>query len=68
MDKTIKALTRAIELTGSRAELARQIKSKPSTIQYWLAAPKRTPAEYCKPIQEATGGKVKAADLRPDIF
>lgn len=64
----MKALTQAIKHVGSRAELARRIGTKASTIQYWLAAPKRTPAEFCAPIERVTEGKTTARQLRPDIF
>ena len=68
MDKTVKALTQAINHAGSRAALARLIKSKPSTIQYWLAGKNRVPAEFCLPIETATDGAITREHLRPDIF
>lgn len=62
------ALEKAITICGSQSELARRIGGKVRTghIHYWLR--NRVPADRCVDIEQATGGKVSRAMLRPDVF
>lgn len=70
-------LNRAIAAAGGESrlvELMRQHLPPGSRVQrghlhYWRTKAKAgVPAEYCRPIESAVGGAVKAAELRPDIF
>lgn len=53
---------------GAQSELARALDITPVLIHQWATGRRRVPAERCRAIEEATGGVVKAADLRPDVF
>ncbi len=61
------ALHRAIGLLGGQAALARACGVSQPTVWYWIKRG-RVPAERVKAIEAATGGRVTAAELRPDIF
>lgn len=61
-------LEKAIEITGSQAELARRIGKKQAHIWNWLYRDSRIPAEVVADIEKATGGKVTREQLRPDLF
>ena len=64
-----KHLLKAINILGSQSELARVLGVRQSVVHYWLNESKRgVPAEYCNPIEKATGGAVKASQLRPDLW
>jgi DNA-binding transcriptional regulator YdaS (Cro superfamily) len=61
------ALERAIEIAGSQSALAAKIDVKQQTVSYWLRREDvRVPAEYCGPIEIATG--ISRGLLRPDLF
>ena len=60
-------LNRAVELLGSKTALANALGLHPMAVTQWFNR-NRVPAERCRAIEEATGGAVKAADLRPDVF
>ncbi len=64
----MEALQRAVLLLGSQTKLAMAIGVRQQNIWAWLNRNKRVPAEFCKPIEEATDGEVKASELRPDVF
>jgi DNA-binding transcriptional regulator YdaS (Cro superfamily) len=57
----------AIDCFESKAELARRLNVKPCYISKMLRE-KHVPVEQCRAIERATDGKVKAEELRPDIF
>jgi DNA-binding transcriptional regulator YdaS (Cro superfamily) len=59
-------LQQAIDQFGTAAALARQLGVKPMLISHWKN--RGVPPNRCKAIEKATGGKVRATDLRPDIF
>lgn len=66
-----RALQRAVDLVGTKAELARRIGGNVQRqhVFNWLskdAGP--VPAEYCGAIEQATGGQVTRRDIRPDVF
>ena len=61
---SMNGLTKAIEQAGSQAKLAALLGVKQQHVSYWLRS--RVPAEWCRPISEATG--VPVSDLRPDLF
>jgi DNA-binding transcriptional regulator YdaS (Cro superfamily) len=60
-------IQKTISIVGTPAELARKLGVSP---QYILKLQKSgvTPALRCRQIEAITGGKVTAAELRPDIF
>ena len=62
------SLAQAIRLLGSQAKLARAIGCSPSKISALTLADKPVRAEDALAIERATGGAVKAATLRPDIW
>lgn len=62
------ALQKAIETVGGQTALANAIGVPQSYVWYWLKKAKAVPAERCEAIERATDGKVKKADLRPDLF
>ena len=78
MKNTIKALIRAKEICKSQHGLARAINNrlihqsvkpvKQQNVWSWINETGSVPPEYCIPIEEATGGVVKAIHLRPDVF
>ena len=61
------SLQRACEIAGSQKLLADKIGTTQSQVSYWLVkAKKGVPAEFCVPIEAATG--VPRHELRPDIY
>jgi DNA-binding transcriptional regulator YdaS (Cro superfamily) len=50
------------------ADLARQLGVSRQLVSHWRTGRCRVPAERCRDIERATGGKVTVYDLRPDIF
>lgn len=60
-------IEKAVEIVGSQAELARQMKVAPSFIVKMLRTG-RVPAERCRQIEHLTGGLVTAEQIRPDIY
>jgi len=69
-------LKEVIKLTGGQTELANKInaeigipKIKQQHIWVWLnKSRKGVPAEYCRIIEKILCGRVKASQLRPDIY
>lgn len=68
-------LEKAIEIVGSQLGLARELKKKTGrpvsqgSVWGWLNESKHgVPAEYCIPIEQITGGKVRREQLRPDVY
>lgn len=64
MNKT--PLESAIDLVGSY-RLAKAVGVKPPTVFSWLRRG-IPPAERCRAIEAATGGRVTRYQLRPDVF
>jgi DNA-binding transcriptional regulator YdaS (Cro superfamily) len=52
---------------GAAAALARAIGGSSTGISLWANGKRLTPIERCLPIERATGGRVRAEDLRPDV-
>jgi DNA-binding transcriptional regulator YdaS (Cro superfamily) len=63
-----RALSKAIELVGGQVALSKKLGVTQQTISYWLTTSKKVPAEFAKPIEEATGGTVTRKQLRPEIY
>lgn len=62
------ALRMAVELLGGPTAAAKEIGKAQSSVSEALAHGKRVPAEWCIPLERATGGKVSRHQLRPDIY
>jgi DNA-binding transcriptional regulator YdaS (Cro superfamily) len=54
--------------TISGAELARLLGVSKQLVSHWRVGRARVPAERCKEIERVTGGRIRAHQLRPDIF
>jgi hypothetical protein len=69
MKKTspIQALQKAIDYFGTGKDLAAAINVEPCYISK-MKRDKHVPWQQCKPIEQATGGLVKAAELNPKVF
>ncbi len=59
-------LERAIGIVGNAERLAELVGVTPQAVSKWRRT--RVPAERVRAIEEATGGAVARAELRPDIF
>lgn len=55
---------RAVEIVGSKAELARRCGVTPQAISQWN--PEAVPLDACPAIETATDGRVRCDALRPD--
>jgi len=47
---------------------ARAVGVTPQAVSEIVRKGKKVPAEWCLPIEEATGGKITRHDLRPDLY
>ena len=68
MENGIGALKAAIARLGSQVAVAKVAGVSPQAVSEIVRRGRRVPAEWCLPIQEATGGAVGAHDLRPDLY
>lgn len=68
MTSPLQALHRAAEILGSQAALARAIGRTQQAVNGVFSRGAEPPAEWCLPIERATGGKVTRHELRPDIY
>lgn len=64
----ISPLQHAKEILGTEAALAKAVGASQPYINYRLKRGKRVPAEWCIPIELATGGRITRHDLRPDLY
>lgn len=62
------ALKRAKALLGSEAAVAEVVGVKQPSVNYMLRTGRRVPAEWCIPLERATGGKITRHQLRPDLY
>lgn len=60
------ALTKAITIIGSQAELARNLGIEPMAVSHWKE--RGIPPKWCAKVSELTENKVTVHELRPDIF
>lgn len=65
--EAIEAVTRARDIVGGTAALARKLDVTPTTVSEWVGGKRRVPLERCPQIELATGGQVMRHELRPDI-
>lgn len=68
MEQGIEALRRAKDLIGSEAAMAVAVGVRQPSVNYILRNGKRVPAEWCLPVEHATGGKITRHQLRPDLY
>lgn len=66
-NQSFAALTKAIEIIGSQAKLARLLGKKQPHIFKWLHSPVGVPAEHCPAIERLTDHAVTCEQLRPDV-
>lgn len=62
----MKPLSKAIQILGTQAELARCLGVAPQVVNNWRQRG-NVPAEYAPLIEKATKGKVKANDVTPAV-
>lgn len=67
MDKSKRALDRAIELLKGRTPFARAIGFTAPAVDYWREAAGKIPAEVCPTIERLTDRQVTCEQLRPDV-
>jgi DNA-binding transcriptional regulator YdaS (Cro superfamily) len=69
MESPIAALERAIrDHFKSQSALARLVGKTPQNISDLIKREREVPAEWCIPIDLATGHSVSCHDLRPDLW
>lgn len=61
------AIQKAIQALGSQQKLASAVGIKQPNVWCWLHNKKRVSPENVNAIVEATGGLVKAYEIRPDL-
>lgn len=61
-------LMAAIEIIGSVGKLAEIIELSQPSVSRWLYTDQKIPAHHVRLIVKATNGKIKAWQLRPDVF
>jgi len=60
------AISRACEILGSQANLARALEVKPPSVTEWLTGNRPPPIERCVVIERLTNRQVMRWDLRPN--
>lgn len=61
-------VARAIEIVGGVSALARKVGCSRQAVYNWKSGALQVPAELALKIEEATLGRVKRQDLRPDLY
>lgn len=62
-----KAINSAIEIVGSQQKLADACEVSQPTVWSWLHGRKKASAQNAVRIEKATGGKIQAYQIRPDL-
>ena len=62
------AMRRAISFFGGTVKLAKNLGIRPNHIPDWLYEKRLIPVKHAVQIEYLTNGKIKASELRPDIF
>lgn len=65
---THEGILKAVEYFGSSSILASKLNMTPPSISAWLHNRHNVPIRKAFQIEKITSGKVKARDLRPDVF
>lgn len=60
-------IDRAIKMVGSQKKFAMKVGVSQPNVWYWLHSKKKVSPERVLSIVEATGGMVKAYEIRPDL-
>lgn len=68
MPKKNELAIKAATAAGGPTALAHRLGVKPPTVHQWMKGERPIPSARCRAIEEATGGAVTAAELRPDVF
>ncbi len=63
-----KGLNMAISFYGSAAALAREMGVTRGHVSHWVTGRHLITPERCKQLEDLTKGRIKRADLRPDLF
>lgn len=61
-------IQRAVQTAGGVAALAKAVGVKTQAVSQWLSGQTRPSPQNARAIEEATGGVVLRAQLRPDVF
>lgn len=61
-------ISRAIQILGTQKALAEAVGVTPQCVSQWVSGGRPIPPTRCRAIEAATGGKVTAHELRPDVF
>ena len=61
-------IRRAVEIVGSQKAMGEALRITPGFVSQWCNGTRQVSPRYCLKIQKLTKGKVKAVQLRPDIF
>jgi DNA-binding transcriptional regulator YdaS (Cro superfamily) len=65
----MEALLRAKRILGGTEQaLADAVNRKQPTVHQVLKRGGQVPAEWCLPIERATGGQITRHELRPDLY
>lgn len=65
--ETLRAVVR--EMFENQTDFARAIEKPQSSVNEVLTGKrKKVPADWCRPIEEATRGRVTRSQLRPDLW
>lgn len=62
------ALKIARDILGSETAIAAAIGKRQQSVNGVFRRGKPAPAEWCIPLEEATGGKITRHQLRPDLY
>jgi len=68
MKTGFQALQDAVAHLGNMSIVARAIGKTSQAVSKQMKHGKRVPAEWCIPLETATGGKITRHDLRPDLY
>lgn len=63
----MKPLDTALDIVGGPAKLASILGVTVQAVCFWRDELRKLPAEHCPLIEQATGGKVRCEQLRPDL-
>jgi DNA-binding transcriptional regulator YdaS (Cro superfamily) len=61
-------LNKAVIMTGGVVNLSKQLKVPHSSVSRWLHTKMPVPIKHAIKIEYLTNCKIKAKDLRPDMF
>ena len=62
------AMEKAVLFFGGTMNLSKKLNANDSNVSKWLYETRLIPIKYAVQIEYLTKGKIKASDLRPDIF